>query len=385
MAAPTLIGSHARPQTERPTWRERFIAARNRLLMNAEFQAWAARFPLTRGLVAKRAHALFDVVVGFVYAKVAAASVELGLLDALARGAMDRGALAQAIGLAPPAADALFKAAAALDLIGPIGPDRLALGMQGAALLGTPGVRDIIIHHALLYADMVDPVAFLRRAGPSRLGSYWSYAANPEPRDVAADSAASYSTLMARSQPMVAAQAIAAYPFGRARAILDVGGGEGAFLAAIAPVAPAAGLMLFDLPAVVERARANFAVAGLADRVRIFAGDFHGDPLPKGADLITFVRVLHDHDDPQALALLKSARRALPPGGRVAIIEQMGGSSAVSDAFFNLYLLGMGSGRARTPAEVGRLMRDAGFRRVRRINTPTPLIAEILEGVVATD
>lgn len=380
MASLPFLPAHA-PPSVRKTVRERVVERRNALLLNPSFQAWATRFPLTRGLVARRAHALFDVIVGFVYAKVAAASVELGLLDALARGAMDRAALTQAIGLGAAQADALFKAAAALDLIEDIGRDRIALGMQGAALLATPGVRDIVLHHALLYADMADPVAFLKRAEPGRLGGYWSYAANPEPQGVTGDSAGAYSTLMARSQPMVSAQAVAAYPFRRARAILDVGGGEGAFLTAVAPAAPRARLMLFDLPAVASRARLRLDAAGLGDRVEVHSGDFHGDDLPRGADLITLVRVLHDHDDEPALALLRAVRRALPPGGRVAIIEQMGGRSAVSDAFFNLYLLSMGSGRARTPDEIIRMLRSAGFTKMRRIATPTPLIAEIVEAV----
>lgn len=380
MASLPFLPAHA-PPSVRKTVRERVVDRRNALLLNPGFQAWATRFPLTRGLVARRAHALFDVIVGFVYAKVAAASVELGLLDALARGAMERAALTQVIGLGAAQADALFKAAAALDLVEDVGRDRIALGMQGAALLATPGVRDIVLHHALLYADMADPVAFLRRAAPGRLGDYWTYAANPAPHGVTGEAAGAYSTLMARSQPMVSAQAIAAYPFRRARAILDVGGGEGAFLAAVAPAAPRARLMLFDLPAVASRARLRLDAAGLGDRVEVHSGDFHGDDLPRGADLITLVRVLHDHDDEPALALLRAVRRALPPGGRVAIIEQMGGRSAVSDAFFNLYLLSMGSGRARTPDEIVHMLRSAGFNKTRRIATPTPLIAEIVEAV----
>lgn len=377
----TLPLQPARSPPHRRTLREYLVERRNVLLLNPRFQAWASRFPLTRGLVSRRAHALFDVIVGFVYAKVVAACVELGVLDQLARGAMDRDALASAIGLTAPQAEALFKAAAALDLVESIGSGRVALGAQGAALLGSPGLRELVSHHALLYADMTDPVAFLKRSAPARLANYWSYAAHPQPKQVSEDSSSAYSTLMACSQPMVAAQAVAAYPFRGAHTILDVGGGEGAFLAAVAPVAPVAHLMLFDLPTVAARARMRFAEAGLGERVEVHAGDFHRESLPYGADLITLVRVLHDHDDAPALMLLRAARRALPPGGRVLVIEQMGGSSAVSDAFFNLYLLGMGAGRARTPDEIARMLRAAGFTRARRIGTPTPVIAEIVEGV----
>ena len=347
--------------------------------MDPRFQAWAARFPLTRGLVGRRAEALFDVVVGFVYAKVAAACVDLEILERLAPGPMDVSALGTVVGLPPQGAETLFKAAAALGLLERLPRDRLALGPQGAALLATPGLRDVIAHHGLLYADLNDPVAFFRRGEPGRLAAFWPYAGAQAPRAVGTDEAAAYSTLMARTQPMAAAQILAAYPIERARTILDVGGGEGAFLIAAAKKAKTSRLVLFDVPAVAARAEKAFFDAGLAGRATVHGGDFHGDPLPRGADLITLVRVLHDHDDDDALALLRQARAALEPDGRVLVAEQMGGSSAVSDAFFNIYLLSMGTGRARAPGEVRDMLRAAGFRRVRRIRPPTPLLIELIE------
>jgi demethylspheroidene O-methyltransferase len=347
--------------------------------MDPRFQAFAARFPLTRGVVAKRAEALFDLVGGFVYAKVAAACVELELLERLAPGPMDAGALGALVGLQPQGAETLFKAAAALGLLERLDHGRLALGPQGAALLATPGLRDVITHHGLLYADLNDPVAFFRAGQPGRLAAFWPYAGVQAPHEVGADAAAAYSTLMARTQPMAAAQILAAYPIERARTILDVGGGEGAFLIAAAQKATTSRLVLFDVPAVAARAEKAFRDAGLADRSTVFAGDFHRDSLPPGADLITLVRVLHDHDDEEALALLRKARSALPPGGRLLVAEQMGGRSAVSDAFFNIYLRSMGTGRARAPREVCDMLRAAGLRHVRRIVPPTPLLIELIE------
>jgi len=375
-SAPAAIAAPAPP---RGGLRAAWVALRNRLLMSADFQRWAAWFPLTRPLVAARANALFDVVVGFVYAKVAAACVEFGLLERLAQGPASEATLAAELGLAPAAADALFKAAIALGLLERLGAGRLALGPQGAALLGSAGVRDMIAHHALLYQDLADPVAFLRRSGRGRVAGYWAYAGSDAPGEAAAQDVSAYSALMTRSQPMVSAQVLAAYPFARARHILDIGGGEAAFAIAVARAAPHARLTMFDLPAVAARARAHIADAGLGGRIAAVGGDFHTDPLPAGADLITCVRVVHDHDDAEALALLRAARRAAPPGGRIIVAEQMAGGSAVSDAFFNLYLLSMGQGRARTPREVAALLEAAGFENPRRISPPTPLIVDIVE------
>src|ERR1700730_3252993 len=60
------------------------------------------------------------------------------------------------------------------------------------------------------------------------------------------------------------------YPIHRHRCLLDVGGGEGVFLAAVATRAPALRLMLLDLPAVAERARTRLAAAGLLEPWRQF-------------------------------------------------------------------------------------------------------------------
>jgi demethylspheroidene O-methyltransferase len=47
-------------------------------------------------------------------------------------------------------------------------------------------------------------------------------------------------------------------------------------------------------------------------------------------------------------------------------------------AYFALYLLAMGSGRLRTPAEIARLMREAGFSRPRRIATARPMLTGLV-------
>ena len=175
---------------------------------------------------------------------------------------------------------------------------------------------------------------------------------------------AAYSELMSQTQALVAETILDAYPFARHRRLLDVGGGEGAFLATAAERAPRLALTLFDLPPVAARARAKFAALGLSGRVEAIGGDCLRDPLPQGADVVSLVRVLHDHDDESARALLAAVRRALPPGGVVVVAEPMAGARGaepMGDAYFGFYLLAMGRGRPRTsrrnrrPAQRGRI------------------------------
>jgi demethylspheroidene O-methyltransferase len=140
-------------------------------------------------------------------------------------------------------------------------------------------------------------------------------------------------------------------------------------------------LQLFDLPAVAEQGAANLARQGFQTRTSAFGGDFFNDPLPSGADIISLVRVMHDHDDDNVLKLLRSIRRQLPADGTLLVAEPMAGhedSHRVADAYFGFYLLAMGSGRARTPAEIGDLLRQAGFNHHRLLKNQMPILTQII-------
>ncbi len=365
--------------TSRPDLKERWVGWRNRLLSSPGFQRFAARFPLTRPIARRRARALFDLVAGFTYSQILAACVETGLLDLLAQGPREAGAIAARLDLPLAGAERLLWGAAALRLVEPLGP-RWALGPDGAALLGNPGIGEMIAHHHLLYADLANPVALLRRGGGGgALSRHWHYAETAG--QGSADDVAGYSTLMAASQPLIAAQAIDSYAFARHRRVLDVGGGEGAFLRAVAARVPNLALGLFDLPAVVARARTRFEEAGLSARTTVLGGNFLMDPLPQGYDLVTLIRVLHDHDDAPAMALLRRIHAALPPGGRLLIVEPMAqtpGSEPAGDGYFGFYLLAMGSGRPRSPAVIRQMLGAAGFAKSRILSTAMPLTARAI-------
>ena len=358
-----------------PGWRDRWTVMRNRILSDAGFQRWASGFPLTRPVARARARGLFDIVAGFVYSQVAFACVKLGVLPLLAEKPRTVEELAALVDLPLEGADRLLKAAVSLGLAERLRDGRYTLGQQGAALVGNGGLADMIAHHAHLYADLADPVALLRRGGGGgALSGYWPYAEGEGPADSAA--VAPYSALMAASQPMIADDVLSAYAFGNHRALLDVGGGEGAFLEAAGARYPELGLMLFDLPAVAARAQAR-----IGPRLNALGGNFGDDPIPLGADIVSLVRVLHDHGDAMVTQLLAKVHAALPPGGTLLVAEPMAetrGAEPAGDAYFGFYLLAMGSGRPRTAAELTGMLRAAGFANVRQIPTRIPLSVRVL-------
>lgn len=361
---------------------DRWHAWRDRLLGSAGFRRRAASLWLTRPVARRRARALFDVMAGFVYSQVLFACVRLKLFDLLAQGPQTTAVLAERMGLSPDAAHRLLAAAASLDLAQLRSGGRWGLGALGAAMVGNDAIAAMVEHHAVLYADLADPVALLRgTAGPAALAECFAYATSATPGSLPAQRVRDYSAVMAASQPLVADEVLDAYPLGRHQLLLDVGGGEGVFLCAVARRAPALRMVLFDLPAVAEAARARFAAQGLADRATAVGGDFFADALPQGADLATLVRVIHDHSDEGAVAILRAVRAALAPGGTLLLAEQMAdtpGAQPMGDAYFGFYLLAMGRGRPRSAAQLSAMLRAAGFSSVQLLRTSLPLQVQVL-------
>jgi demethylspheroidene O-methyltransferase len=369
--APNATGS-PRALPERLSGRLRLW--RDRLLADPRFQRFAAGFPLTRSLARRHASALFDLCAGFVYSQVLFACVRLRLFDHLVKGPLPPEELARRLDLGHEPMMRLVRAAAALGLVEWRG-DSIGLGLRGAALSGNPGAMAMIEHHAMLYADLADPVALLRgEVAPSRLRRFWAYGAQDAPDDAPA----AYTALMAASQPLIADDILDAYPVGRHRVIVDIGGGDGSFLRQVHRRAPQASLILFDLPPVVALAAAR---PDQPDSLVLRSGHFLHDPLPEGADLATLVRVVHDHDDSVVGQLFRRIHDVLVPGGTLMIAEPMAQSAAVApmaDAYFGFYLMAMGSGQARTPESLRALLSAAGFVRVRQCATRRPLFAGLI-------
>lgn len=367
------------PAAVRPP--RRSIAGRlNRLIASSGFQRWAAASPFTRGLVRRDGEALFDLVAGFCHSQVLAALVEFGIFDLLMEGALTAEALAPRCAMPADRMRVLLRAGAALGLLRASRAGRFALTRKGAAVTGVPGLTDMIRHHRAFYRDLEDPVAFFRGGSASEVAAFWPYvhgaaaAADPE-------ATARYSDLMARSQAMVAEDTLRACPLTGVRRLMDVGGGTGAFLTAAGLRHPGVELCLFDLAAVVPGAELRFAEAGLSNRAAIVPGSFRDDPLPRGCDAISLVRVLYDHSDVTVRALLLAVREALPPGGRVLISEPMSGGDRpmrAGDAYFALYTLAMGTGRARSAAEISTLCRAAGFVNLRRHRSARPFVTSVV-------
>ena len=183
---------------------------------------------------------------------------------------------------------------------------------------------------------------------------------------------------------LVAREVTHAYDFDEMRRIVDVGGGYGALLAAILEAYPDAHGVLYDLPHAIEGARAHLASAGLASRCELVAGSFF-ESVPAGADAYLLKSIVHDWDDEQSVTILRSCRRAIPPGGKLLLVERMMPERFEPSSRHRLFarlelsrFVGHG-GRERTEAEFRTLLDLGGFILTRLV--PTALEFNILEGV----
>jgi len=364
------------------TWRDRWLDWRDARLVHPWFRRWAMAWRLPRALVRRRARSLFDLMAGFVYSQTLLACVRLRLFDHLATGPQTLPRLAALTGVPEAGLERLLRAACSLQLLQQRDTGAYGLGVLGAPLVDNPGIAAMVEHHALLYEDLRDPVALLKADAPTgRMASYWVYANTAQPGVLSDADVAAYSALMSATQPMIAEEVLQAVDLRRHRCLLDVGGGEGRFVQQAAEHAPHLQLMLFDLPAVVERARERLTRAGLGRRCTVHGGDFAQDGLPAGADIISLIRVAFDHPDERVLAVLRAVHTALPPGGTVVLAEPMSGTPGaepMGEAYFGFYLMAMGRGRPRTPEHLGRLLAAAGFGAVQLMPTRLPLQTRVM-------
>ncbi len=165
-----------------------------------------------------------------------------------------------------------------------------------------------------------------------------------------------------------------AYDFSDRKAIVDVGGGHGALLAAVLQKAPGASGVLFDLPSVIDGAGAPLKAAGVDRRCTMIGGSFF-ESVPEGGDAYLLKTIIHDWADDQALTILRHIRSAIAPGGRLLILELVlpKGAPPHPGMLLDLEMLVQAGGRERTASEYAELLSKAGFRQNRVIPTAGPM------------
>ncbi|MFK0246310.1 methyltransferase [Amycolatopsis azurea] len=151
---------------------------------------------------------------------------------------------------------------------------------------------------------------------------------------------------------------VAGFDWSRFGTIVDVGGGHGSLLAAILTANPSVRGHLVDLAPTAAAAEKELREQGLEDRTEVTGGSFF-DPLPVGADAYLLSDILHDWDDEHAHRILARCAEAARPGGRVLVIEAVGGLGAQTE--WDLVMLVLYGGRERRLDELRELAAAHGL------------------------
>lgn len=153
--------------------------------------------------------------------------------------------------------------------------------------------------------------------------------------------------------------------------LVDVGGGDGTNIIAMARRWPSLRASVFDSPTVCDIARKNIAASGLADRLGVIPGECFSDPFPRDADCLMFAHFFTIWGETKDRELLKKCYDSLPSGGKVIIFNMMQHndesgpfSAAVGSPYF--LALATGLGMLYTWDEYESWMRQAGFDAVQR-------------------
>ena len=136
----------------------------------------------------------------------------------------------------------------------------------------------------------------------------------------------------------------------------------------------------FDLPPVAPLAQKHIKAAGMEGRIKVIAGDFFKDSLPK-ADVITMGNILHDWNLENKKMLIRKAYEALPEEGALIAIENLIDDARRENVFGLLMSLNMliefGDAFDYTGANFREWCSEVGFKRFECIHLAGPASAAI--------
>jgi len=325
-------------------------------------------------------HALLN---GFVVGRALHVAAQLGVADLLQDGPRSAPEIAAAVGAHPDTLSRLLRALASVGVFTEAEPGVFALTPLGDCLRSdTPSSLRAF---ACLFGSEEYLRAFdhlLETVQTGHAGFELAFGTPIYPYLAQhADFSATFDLAMTNLSGMVTPAILAAYDFSDIHTLVDIGGGQGALLIALLRANPAMRGILFDLPHVVEGARARMTAAGLAERCAVVNGTMLAG-VPAGADAYLIKNVLMDRDDGAAIVVLRHCLQAMGPAGRLLVIDPviLPGAGPSPAKFTDLVMLILTeSGRCRTPAEFQALFEAAGLALTRVIPTPSPAVS-IVEG-----
>jgi hypothetical protein len=302
----------------------------------------------------------------------------LKICDRLAAGPRDAADVAPEVHADPGLLQRLMRALAAVGVLEE-GPDGRFSNTDMGELLRTDvpgsaaGVAAGVLQDNVWKAWGQLPRGVVEGSLPHVLGNgatFWEVLAR-EP-----ESSARFNAHMVSQTQAFVPQLLDAFDFSRSRTVIDVGGGNGALIAAILSAHPDLRGVLFDLDSGLAGADEFLRRSGVAERCTTVTGSFF-ESVPAGADTYLLRFVLHDWDDEHAAQILRTVRRAMSAGSHLIVIDHLlperADTSPESRAalLVDMHMYVLFGARERTEREM-RAMLDAAGVRVERIELTSP-------------
>lgn len=326
---------------------------------------------------------IFQLLNGGYIAGALACVAQLGIPDLVEHGPKSADELARAIGADPSALYRLLRSTACVGVLSEGADGKFSETPMSAVLRSNanPSLRSFASMsgrdwHARGWAHLEYCVRTGKQALDKVYGTpiFQYFAQHPEEAQAFNQAMTDLSTL---DSPAVAD----AYSFGEIHSIVDVGGGHGLLLATILARNPHLKGTLYEVPHVVEGAK-NGPLKPVMDRCTLASGDMFST-VPAGADAYIMKHIIHDWPDDVCIKILKACRKAVNPGGKLLVVDNviLPGNEFAPGKFLDIQMLIFPGGCERTEKQFRELFAASGWKLSRVIPTAVP--ESIVEGVPA--
>ena len=325
---------------------------------------------------------LMDMIFGFALSRAIAVAAEIGVADQLKDGPKSVEELAQAVGAHPESLYRLLRALAGAGIFSEE-PDKHFGLTPLSELLSSDNPQSLRGFAAMMadamnfetWADLPYSIQTGKPTFPHKFNTPWFTWLEQNPKE----GKAFHDAMTSLSAGAVAA-VVNAYDFSGIKKLVDIGGGHGLLLASVLAKYPNMTGILYDDPAVVAGSKELLAAHGVASRCETIGGNFfHSAPV--GGDAYILKHIIHDWSDDECVTILQHCHKGMIAGGKVLIVEMVVPERNVPavSKFLDLEMLLFLTGRERTTAEYGALLKRAGFELTRVVPTQSPY--GVIEGV----
>ena len=316
---------------------------------------------------------------GHVEARLIQTAVELAIFDALQNSATTVEAVAGQLKLEPKATELLLNGLASLELLHKRAKYfSLTEAAAKYLLKSSPQyVGAMIRFESSLWTCWEKLPEAIRSGQPVRPPNMYQ----GDPTETEIFIKAMDSLVNARGDAAVTANAIDWSGIGE---LLDVGSGPATYPIALCQRFPKLRATIFDLPGTLAITERYVREAGMAERIRLIAGDYRKEPIPGSYDVIFLSNIIHSESFENNRSLIRKLVSNLKPGGQIVIKDHILDDSRttppIGAIFSLLMLLTTESGRCYSFNEIKSWMEQAGLSQVRQIDLPPPLTSSLVIG-----